>query len=102
MVLVLDRNFCELPIGTVCVADVQFKGRGMILYAIDDNLFNSAIWLCSSCNCVHFYRPVEERVGISQGLPSVFIHITDGRWPSSSSFAVCSESCYHRGNKGCL
>ena len=24
------RNFCELPIGTVCVADVQTKGRGLI------------------------------------------------------------------------
>ncbi|KAM7518960.1 hypothetical protein LguiB_017922 [Lonicera macranthoides] len=25
---VVSQNFCELPIGTVCVADVQFKGRG--------------------------------------------------------------------------
>ncbi|KAJ1412617.1 Biotinyl protein ligase [Sesbania bispinosa] len=25
---VVSRNFCELPIGTVCVADVQTKGRG--------------------------------------------------------------------------
>ncbi|XP_041013451.1 biotin--protein ligase 2-like [Juglans microcarpa x Juglans regia] len=25
---VVSRNFCELPIGTVCVADVQSKGRG--------------------------------------------------------------------------
>nr|GMD95012.1 biotin--protein ligase 2-like [Ipomoea batatas] len=24
----LGRNFCELPVGAVCVADVQFKGRG--------------------------------------------------------------------------
>ncbi|XP_057974886.1 biotin--protein ligase 2-like isoform X2 [Malania oleifera] len=25
---VVSHNFCELPIGAVCVADVQFKGRG--------------------------------------------------------------------------
>ncbi|XP_058190038.1 biotin--protein ligase 2 [Rhododendron vialii] len=25
---VVSHNFCELPVGTVCVADVQFKGRG--------------------------------------------------------------------------
>ncbi|XP_019163760.1 PREDICTED: biotin--protein ligase 2-like isoform X2 [Ipomoea nil] len=25
---VVARNFCELPVGAVCVADVQFKGRG--------------------------------------------------------------------------
>lgn len=25
---VVSRNFCELPVGAVCVADVQFKGRG--------------------------------------------------------------------------
>ncbi|XP_034676403.1 biotin--protein ligase 2-like isoform X1 [Vitis riparia] len=25
---VVSHNFCELPIGTVCVADVQLKGRG--------------------------------------------------------------------------
>ncbi|XP_002285834.1 biotin--protein ligase 1, chloroplastic isoform X4 [Vitis vinifera] len=25
---VVSQNFCELPIGTVCVADVQLKGRG--------------------------------------------------------------------------
>ncbi|XP_042503511.1 biotin--protein ligase 1, chloroplastic-like [Macadamia integrifolia] len=25
---VVSHNFCELPLGTVCVADVQFKGRG--------------------------------------------------------------------------
>ncbi|XP_061357945.1 biotin--protein ligase 2-like isoform X1 [Gastrolobium bilobum] len=25
---VVSQNFCELPIGTVCVADVQTKGRG--------------------------------------------------------------------------
>ncbi|PIN04650.1 Biotin--[acetyl-CoA-carboxylase] ligase [Handroanthus impetiginosus] len=25
---VVSNNFCELPIGAVCVADVQFKGRG--------------------------------------------------------------------------
>ncbi|KAF6160854.1 hypothetical protein GIB67_002797 [Kingdonia uniflora] len=24
----VSRNFCELPIGAVCVADIQFKGRG--------------------------------------------------------------------------
>lgn len=28
-VLVVDRNFGELPIGSVCVADVQYKGRGL-------------------------------------------------------------------------
>ena len=26
----LCSNFCELPIGTVCIADVQTKGRGLI------------------------------------------------------------------------
>nr|GMD95028.1 biotin--protein ligase 2-like isoform X1 [Ipomoea batatas] len=26
---VVARNFCELPVGAVCVADVQFKGRGI-------------------------------------------------------------------------
>ncbi|XP_041024843.1 biotin--protein ligase 1, chloroplastic-like [Juglans microcarpa x Juglans regia] len=26
---VVSRNFCELPIGTVCVADVQSRGRGL-------------------------------------------------------------------------
>ncbi|KAK2659623.1 hypothetical protein Ddye_006156 [Dipteronia dyeriana] len=26
--LMFDRNFCELPVGAVCVADIQFKGRG--------------------------------------------------------------------------
>ncbi|KAH9756851.1 Biotin--protein ligase 1 [Citrus sinensis] len=25
---VVSHNFCELPVGAVCVADVQFKGRG--------------------------------------------------------------------------
>ncbi|KAI9200318.1 hypothetical protein LWI28_005888 [Acer negundo] len=25
---VISQNFCELPIGAVCVADIQFKGRG--------------------------------------------------------------------------
>ncbi|KAJ4964929.1 hypothetical protein NE237_016778 [Protea cynaroides] len=25
---VVSHNFCELPVGTVCVADLQFKGRG--------------------------------------------------------------------------
>ncbi|XVE95418.1 hypothetical protein REPUB_Repub02eG0095300 [Reevesia pubescens] len=25
---IVSHNFCELPIGAVCVADVQFKGRG--------------------------------------------------------------------------
>ncbi|XP_044510709.1 biotin--protein ligase 2-like isoform X2 [Mangifera indica] len=25
---VVSHNFCELPVGSVCVADVQFKGRG--------------------------------------------------------------------------
>ncbi|KDP32755.1 hypothetical protein JCGZ_12047 [Jatropha curcas] len=25
---VVSHNFCELPVGTVCVADVQYKGRG--------------------------------------------------------------------------
>ncbi|KAK9945745.1 hypothetical protein M0R45_011244 [Rubus argutus] len=25
---VVSQNFCELPIGAVCVADVQYKGRG--------------------------------------------------------------------------
>ncbi|CAH9082707.1 unnamed protein product [Cuscuta europaea] len=25
---VVSSNFCELPVGAVCVADVQFKGRG--------------------------------------------------------------------------
>ncbi|KAB2083083.1 hypothetical protein ES319_A05G241100v1 [Gossypium barbadense] len=25
---VVSHNFCELPVGTVCVADTQFKGRG--------------------------------------------------------------------------
>ncbi|KAL2528125.1 Biotin--protein ligase 1 [Forsythia ovata] len=25
---VVSHNFCELPIGTVCIADVQLKGRG--------------------------------------------------------------------------
>ncbi|MQL88976.1 hypothetical protein Taro_021545 [Colocasia esculenta] len=25
---IVSRNFCELPLGAVCVADVQFKGRG--------------------------------------------------------------------------
>ncbi|KAJ4963683.1 hypothetical protein NE237_023622 [Protea cynaroides] len=25
---VVSHNFCELPVGTVCVSDVQFKGRG--------------------------------------------------------------------------
>eukprot|EP00268_Persea_americana_P017477 TRINITY_DN1841_c0_g1_i5.p1 TRINITY_DN1841_c0_g1~~TRINITY_DN1841_c0_g1_i5.p1 ORF type:complete len:374 (+),score=62.53 TRINITY_DN1841_c0_g1_i5:286-1407(+) len=25
---IVSQNFCELPIGSVCVADVQFKGRG--------------------------------------------------------------------------
>ncbi|KAI3984106.1 hypothetical protein MKX01_035233 [Papaver californicum] len=24
----IAKNFCELPIGTVCVVDIQFKGRG--------------------------------------------------------------------------
>ena len=28
-------NFGELPIGTVCVADVQFKGRGVKHYLIN-------------------------------------------------------------------
>lgn len=27
--LVFYSNFCELPVGSVCVADVQFKGRGI-------------------------------------------------------------------------
>lgn len=27
--LVMDSNFGELPVGAVCVADVQYKGRGM-------------------------------------------------------------------------
>ncbi|KAI5407857.1 ATP-dependent 5'-3' DNA helicase hcs1, variant 3 [Lathyrus oleraceus] len=27
---VVSHNFCELPIGTVCVADIQNKGRGLI------------------------------------------------------------------------
>jgi len=25
----MDRNFSEIPVGSVCVADVQFKGRGV-------------------------------------------------------------------------
>ncbi|TYH72443.1 hypothetical protein ES332_D05G255700v1 [Gossypium tomentosum] len=25
---IVSHNFCELPVGTVCVADTQFKGRG--------------------------------------------------------------------------
>ncbi|XP_031390534.1 biotin--protein ligase 2-like isoform X1 [Punica granatum] len=25
---VVSQNFCDLPLGTVCVADIQFKGRG--------------------------------------------------------------------------
>ncbi|XP_022773208.1 biotin--protein ligase 1, chloroplastic-like [Durio zibethinus] len=25
---IVSHNFCELPVGAVCVADVQFKGRG--------------------------------------------------------------------------
>ncbi|XAR55599.1 Biotin--[acetyl-CoA-carboxylase] ligase [Bertholletia excelsa] len=28
---VISHNFCQLPIGAVCVADVQFKGRGRSL-----------------------------------------------------------------------
>lgn len=28
MILVMDSNFGELPVGAVCVADVQYKGRG--------------------------------------------------------------------------
>ncbi|KAF8411815.1 hypothetical protein HHK36_004374 [Tetracentron sinense] len=27
---VVSENFCELPIGAVCVADFQFKGRGRL------------------------------------------------------------------------
>nr|GME11982.1 biotin--protein ligase 2-like isoform X1 [Ipomoea batatas] len=27
---IVARNFCELPVGAVCVADVQFKGRGIM------------------------------------------------------------------------
>lgn len=30
----LSRNFGELPVGSVCVADVQYKGRGMELIAV--------------------------------------------------------------------
>ncbi|KAK4751773.1 hypothetical protein SAY87_020571 [Trapa incisa] len=25
---IISQNFCDLPLGTVCVADIQFKGRG--------------------------------------------------------------------------
>ncbi|XP_022863680.1 biotin--protein ligase 2-like isoform X1 [Olea europaea var. sylvestris] len=28
IILTMASNFCELPLGTVCVADVQLKGRG--------------------------------------------------------------------------
>ena len=28
VLLVMHRNFGELPIGSVCIADVQYKGRG--------------------------------------------------------------------------
>lgn len=31
---VLSRNFGELPVGSVCVADVQYKGRGVELIAV--------------------------------------------------------------------
>lgn len=31
VLLVMHRNFGELPIGSICVADVQYKGRGSII-----------------------------------------------------------------------
>lgn len=37
-------NFGELPFGTACVADVQFKGRGVKHY------FINFLWLLLACN----------------------------------------------------
>lgn len=34
------RNFSDLPIGTVCVADVQFKGRGLVFFIIQFLLYS--------------------------------------------------------------
>ncbi|KZV28835.1 biotin--protein ligase-like [Dorcoceras hygrometricum] len=51
---VVSHNFEELPVGGVCVADVQLKGRGR------------------SKKCL----------AITKGVPYVFIHNTDGGWPS--------------------
>lgn len=33
---VVSQNFCNLPTGSVCVADVQFKGRGGFFFFLFD------------------------------------------------------------------
>ncbi|GAB2290845.1 hypothetical protein Dimus_025109 [Dionaea muscipula] len=83
---VVSQNFGELPVGSVCVADVQFKGRGE---------FYDLEVLCT----VHL-RKIKECVGVTDRLPYVFVYHPDGGWTSSASNTVCSVSCYDRGHKG--
>lgn len=64
--------------------------------------FTGLLCYWDSIYSVIFSRPVEECVGVSQGLPSLFLYFADGGWPSRASYTIRGVSCCHGGNKGCL
>ncbi|GKV37644.1 hypothetical protein SLEP1_g45645 [Rubroshorea leprosula] len=84
---IVSHNFSELPLGTVCVADVQFKGRG-----ID--------FCCTVFSCM--LRSVQECMEISKRMPYVFFYDANGGWKNCASGSICGVSGYHGGNKRCL
>ncbi|XLR19504.1 hypothetical protein S83_047416, partial [Arachis hypogaea] len=82
---VVLHNFCELPIGSVCLADVQTKGRGLI----------QRLSFCDSLS-------LKECLGVSVRLSPVFLYSANGGWVNSSVGAVCGFPCYHRSSEGYL
>nr|AFK35520.1 unknown [Medicago truncatula] len=71
---VVSHNFCELPVGTVCVGDIQNKGRGR-----SKNAWESPL------GCLMFSFTLQM-----------------GGWTDRSFSSVCCFLGYHRGNQGYL
>ncbi|KAF6139215.1 hypothetical protein GIB67_040362 [Kingdonia uniflora] len=81
----LDMNFCELPIGAVCVADIQFKGRGRSENVwespIDCLLFSFTLQMEDGHNVplLQYVVSLVVTEAIKDGLPYLDIRI---KWPS--------------------
>lgn len=102
---VVDRNFGELPVGTVCVTDVQIKGRGVdrkqnMVFGFFSRGAMKFSFLIKTVYVIWLWRSGEECVGVAHGLPSVLVHVADGRWAKAAAVAVCCVPCGDWGNQG--
>ncbi|KAG0527704.1 hypothetical protein BDA96_06G255900 [Sorghum bicolor] len=57
----VSRNFAKLPVGVVCVADVQFKGRGFQAAQLGFVVVGKVVYFTSS-NSVAGFQALEEQL----------------------------------------